>query len=150
MFRTTQLQAGAKMIWEVFPRLAVAVIAGMTAVSSFAQEAVIEDGAVTFVSGGIGSDSVERMAVLAGRFNLKLVFAATAGNYLAEVAVRVDDARGNKVLDTLSEGPWLLVKTAPGRYRIRATFNDAAVERLTTVPAGGRRDLVLRWSVTVD
>ena len=52
------------------------------------------------------------------RFNLKLVFATQGGSYLADVNVRIDDTRGNKLLDTVSDGPWLLVRMAPGRYRM--------------------------------
>ena len=135
---------------NIFLRPAFAAIAGMTALSSVAQESIVEHGAVAYVSGGIGGESIERMAALAHRFNLKLVFATKTGNYLADVAVRVDDALGNKVLDTVSEGPWLLVKTAPGRYHMRATFDGTTVDRWTTVPAGGRRDLILRWDAPVD
>ena len=79
-----------------------------------------------------------------------MLFRSNAGNYLADVAVRIDDAHGNKVLDTVSEGPWLLVNTVPGRYRIRAIFSGETVDRWTTVPAGGRRDLILRWDAPVD
>jgi hypothetical protein len=135
---------------DIFGILAVALVAGMTAVSSSAQEVVVEDGAVTFVSGGIGSESVERMAALAGRFNLKLVFATQGGSYLADVNVRIDDTRGNKLLDIVSDGPWLLVRMAPGRYRIHAIFDATMVERWATVPAGGRSDLILRWQAAVD
>lgn len=139
-----------EMMRNVLSKLVFAAIAGTTAISSIARELIVEDGAVAFVSGGGGSDSVERMAALVGRFNLKMVFAAKAGNYLADVTVSIEDARGHKVLDTVSEGPWLLVKTAPGRYRIRVTFDGKTVERWIAVPDIGRRDLVLRWDAPVD
>ena len=145
-----QERAEREMMRNILSKLVFAVIAGMTAVSSIAQELIVEDGVVAFVSGGVGGESIERMTALTRRFNLKLVFATNAGNYLADVAVRIDDAHGNKVLDTVSEGPWLLVNTVPGRYRIRATLSAETVDRWTTVPAGGRRDLILRWDAPVD
>jgi len=65
---------------------------------------------VKFVSGGVSDDSAERMAALGKEFNLKLLFAAKDGHYLADVAVSISDAGNRKILDTVSEGPFLLAQ----------------------------------------
>jgi hypothetical protein len=59
---------------------------------------------VKFVSGGVSDDSAERMAALGKEFNLKLLFAAKDGHYLADVAVSISDAGNRKMLETVSEG----------------------------------------------
>ena len=100
---------------------------------------------VKFVSGGVSDDSAERMAALGKEFNLKLLFAAKDGHYLADVAVSISDAGNRKILDTISEGPFLLAQLPPGKYAISATYAGAAQTRNTTIAATGRRELIFRW-----
>jgi len=100
---------------------------------------------VKFVSGGVSDDSAERMAALGKEFNLKLLFAAKDGHYLADVAVSISDTGNRKILDTISEGPFLLAQLPPGRYAITATYAGAAQTRSTTVAPAGRRELIFRW-----
>ena len=100
---------------------------------------------VKFVSGGVSDDSAERMAALGKEFNLKLLFAAKDGHYLADVAVSISDTGNRKILDTISEGPFLLAQLPPGRYAITATYAGAAQTRSTTVAPSGRRELIFRW-----
>ena len=100
---------------------------------------------VKFVSGGVSDDSAERMAAVSKEFNLKLLFAAKDGHYLADVAVTISDAGNRKVLDAVSEGPFLFAQLAPGKYAITATYAGLAQTSSTTIAATGRRELVFRW-----
>ncbi len=100
---------------------------------------------VKFVSGGVSDESAQRMAALGKEFNLKLLFAAKDGHYLAEVAVSISDAGNRKVLDTVSEGPFLFAQLSPGKYVINATYAGTAQSRSTTIAATGRRELIFRW-----
>jgi hypothetical protein len=77
---------------------------------------------VTYMSGGVGEESMERLKSLAGDFNLKLVFALKSGDYLSDVRVAIQDAGGRTILDTTAKGPWLLARLPPGSYRIVATL----------------------------
>lgn len=115
-----------------------------------AQDEVKSSGGVTFVSGGVGEDSAGRMAALAKDFNLKLLFAAKDGHYLADVAVEISDARGAKVLETAAEGPFLLARLAPGKYQVKATYAGQSSTRATTIPATGQRELIFRWEEQAD
>ena len=100
---------------------------------------------VKFVSGGVSDDSAERMAALGKEFNLKLLFAARDGHYLADVAVSISGAGNRKVLETVSEGPFLFAQLSPGKYVINATYAGTAQTRSTTIAATGRRELIFRW-----
>jgi len=117
---------------------------------SAAGETIMTSGNVKYVSGGVGDDSDARMQSLGKEFNLKLLFAAKDGHYLADVALTIVNERGVKVLDTTSEGPWLFAALAPGKYRITATYAGTAVTRDTTVPASGRREVFFRWVEPVE
>jgi hypothetical protein len=59
---------------------------------------------VTYVSGGAGTEEINRLRSMEKDFNLKMVFALTSGAYLAEVNVTIVDAANKVVLDTLAEG----------------------------------------------
>ena len=115
-----------------------------------AQDQPTSSAQVTFVSGGVGADSAERMVALSKDFNLKLLFAARDGHYLAEVAVAISDARGAKVLEAVSEGPFFLARLGPGKYQVKVVYEGISLSRATTVPVTGRRELVFRWEEQAD
>jgi hypothetical protein len=133
----------------LFGLVAFAVI--LTAVPArSADDQVMSSGSVKFVSGGVGEDSAERISALSKDFNLKLLFAQKDGHYLADVAVTISDAQGKKVLEAISEGPWLLAKLAPGKYQVTAAFGGESFTRATTIPASGQRELIFRWERAED
>lgn len=110
-----------------------------------AQSQIMTSGQVTFASGGVGEDSLQRMQALSKDFNLKVIFALKAGNYVSDVAVAISDARGAKVLETVSEGPWFLAKLPPGKYQFTATYESESLTSTATIPATGQRELIFRW-----
>ena len=103
-------------------------------------------GGVSYVSGGVGTDSIDRLNSLASDFNLKLVFALQTGNYVSGVKVTIADAGGKTLLDTTSEGPWFLAKLPVGNYQIVATFAGKAERRTVSVGAEKLETIELRWA----
>jgi hypothetical protein len=103
-------------------------------------------GGVSYVSGGIGTDSIDRLSSLAGDFNLKLVFALNSGAYVSDVRVAIANAAGKTLLDTTSEGPWFLTRLPVGNYQIVATFAGHAVTRQIAVGAAKLRTVDFRWT----
>ncbi len=101
-----------------------------------------------WVSGGIGQGERLDMLMLLPGYNLRvLTAAAKTGAYLADVQLVVRDANGRVVLETTLEGPFLLARLAPGKYELVATYGGTAQTRVVTIPASGRRELFLYWSV---
>ncbi|MBF0537182.1 MAG: hypothetical protein HQL03_02905 [Nitrospirae bacterium] len=88
---------------------------------------------IQYLSGGIGVDEraqIEKMA--RGKYNVKLVFAVAAGNYLGNIPVEIQDKKGNKVLSVEIEGPWFYVNLPRGAYTIKANLDGKVkVHRLT-------------------
>ena len=103
-------------------------------------------GGVSYVSGGVGAESTERLSLLARDFNLKLVFALKAGDYVSGVKVTIADAAGKTLLDTMSEGPWLLAKLPAGKYQVVATFAGRAEKRTIAVGAEKLKTVDFRWA----
>ena len=79
---------------------------------------VREDRGIRYVSGGIGVNGRDELNALSHQFNLRLLFAMQAGNYLADVQVNIIDARGETVLSAKSEGPWFFAQLPPGVYTV--------------------------------
>ena len=108
-------------------------------------ETVQTAGGVSYVSGGVGTASIDRLSSLTKDFNLKLVFALKSGNYVSDVKVTIANEAGKTLLDTTSEGPWFLTKLPVGNYQIVATFAGNAEKRTIAVGAEKLKTIDFRW-----
>jgi len=119
----------------------------ISSASANSDDAVVQKtpGGVSYVSGGVGTDSIDRLNSLARDFNLKLVFALTSGSYVSDVKVAIADANGRTILDTTSDGPWLLTRLPAGNYQVVATLSGNTVKRQVAVGAGKLRTVDFRW-----
>lgn len=105
-------------------------------------------GNVTFITGGVSKDEAEAFRAAMGRYALSLEFAranAPRGDFLAHVEVDVIDSSGRTVLETRSEGPFVLANLPPGSYTVRAESNGQAKTKTVNVTAGQNRHLVFTW-----
>ena len=110
------------------------------------EEIVKTTGGVPYVSGGVGTASIDRLSSLTKDFNLKLVFALKSGDYVSDVKVTIANAAGKTLLDTTSDGPWFLTKLPAGNYQIVATFAGNAEKRAVAVGAEKLKTVDFRWS----
>ena len=132
--------------------LAYSLAALLAGSLSFASSVNAEDdavvrtaGNVNYVSGGVGTESIDRLNALAGDFNLKLVFALTSGEYVSGARVVIADAKGKTMVDATSDGPWFLAKLPNGSYQVVATLADKALKRQVSVGPGKIRTVDFRW-----
>jgi len=130
-------------------RFAVAVLccAMLSTPALAADDANVRTGnGISYVSGGVGAGSMEKLSAIAGQFNLKLVFALKSGSYLSGVDVSIMDTSGKSLLAVTTEGPWLLVNLPKGRYRIVATLGDTPVRRDVVIGAAALQTVDFRWA----
>ena len=105
-----------------------------------------QSGGVSYTSGGIPDEQLP--AVKQARASYPLVIELFQKNgqknqYTSDVQVRLTNAKGEVVLDDKSEGPFFLVKPAPGTYKVEATFNGKTLEqRGVAVGASGSKRVV--------
>jgi hypothetical protein len=131
---------------RILRALAVALLLGAAVRPSVALE-VHRDRDVYWVSGAVGTDEQGEMIMALPDHNLKVVTAAEkSGAFLAAVQVVLRDAGGWAVLETSLDGPWLFARLPPGRYELIATYVGRSQTRSFTVPATGRREIVLYWA----
>lgn len=106
-------------------------------------------GNVIYVSGGIGKDEADAMKQAATRYPLELMFVAKEKNghdaYEAGDKVMIRDHTGKVVLDTRSEGPFLLAKLTPGKYTVEAIDNGKSRERSVVLMPGQHAHLTFEW-----
>jgi hypothetical protein len=113
--------------------------------SATSDEVAKASSGVSYVSGGVSTEAIDGLRSMEKEFNLKLVFALNTGAYLADVNVTIDDASNKVLLDTMSEGPWLLAKLPTGNYQVSATYSGSAETRKVAVGSGTLRTVEFRW-----
>lgn len=109
---------------------------------------VQRQGNVQFVTGGVGLDESNSMKASEKDYSLSLVFAQREGNqsvYTADVPVTITDSKGTTVLQTTTNGPYLLVQLPPGSYKISSTYNGKEIVRQATVSKGSHNRAVFEW-----
>jgi hypothetical protein len=94
------------------------------------------------LTGGVSEEERDQMRGEAGQYNVWLAFVESdTGNYVSGVKVSVVDDKGNAVVDTVADGPWLLAQVPPGRYTVRTSDGQ---EQQITAGAGAKAMTILR------
>lgn len=101
---------------------------------------------VNYLSGGVGQDEAQAVESAAKDYSLMLTFAIQkTGKYLADVNVKIEDKIGKTVLDTIADGPMLLVQLPPGQYEINAASDDRQVTKTVQISANSTTKETLYW-----
>jgi hypothetical protein len=107
---------------------------------------VQEMNGVTFVSGGIGSDSRESLAAREKSYNFKLVMTLEgSGTFVADARVTLTTASGQKLIETVAEGPLFLAGLPAGAYVVNATFRNVTQSKKFQVRSDRLHTEYLRW-----
>jgi hypothetical protein len=89
----------------------------------------------SYMSGGVGAEEMSALNAERGQYALAILTASKgSGAFLGDVHIRITDEQSRQVLDTVMDGPWLLVDLPAGRYQVEA--DHAAVVKKSTVALG--------------
>lgn len=105
-------------------------------------------GAVTFRSGGVGELEANAMRHAQANYPLSLQFVKRHepnDQFLANIPVTIKDHAGATVLETTSDGPFLLAKLPDGKYTVTATDNGKTLTRNVVVAANKPEHVVFAW-----
>ena len=105
-------------------------------------------GDVSFVTGGVGLDESTALRRAQSQWPLSLRFTGPDSAYVANVQVRIVDAKGATVLDTASMGPYMLVRLRPGRYTVHASYSGVDRSQAVTVRGNGSARASFAWQVS--
>jgi hypothetical protein len=101
--------------------------AGFAAAAAYAAD-------VQYISGGVGVEEREQMQSAAKDYNLHLVFSQKeTGAYVAEISVSIKDAKGEEILQVVSDGPWLYAQLPAGTYTVTVAQAGRAISRQVKV-----------------
>ena len=104
-------------------------------------------GDVSFTSGGVGLDESHALIREQAHWPLSLRFTGPTSDYLADVHVRIADAKNAEVLKTDAMGPYMLVKLPPGHYTVYARYKDSEKKQGVTVAGNGKAKADFHWSM---
>ena len=110
-------------------------------------------GNARFVTGGVGEDEAAALKRAAAGYPLELQFVQKAtprDEYLADVKVTIRDRSRSVLLDTVSQGPFLLAKLPAGTYQIEAEYEGVVKRRTVAVRAGKHERAVFVWTPTYE
>lgn len=101
---------------------------------------------VSFISGGVGDESMAALSGMERQFNLKLFLVGQSGSYLSDIQVTISDRNGKGVLLTTSDGPVLLAKLPAGRYTVKAQKNGKTLEQRVSLTPEQLSTVYFRFS----
>ena len=99
-----------------------------------------------YVSGAITPDEVDAIKDVKAQYSLAvLTIAKGSGAYLSDVHLTIIDAHRQTVLDTVMDGPWLLVNLPSGGYTVSAAMESTTLQRKVAVGAADHHQLVFSF-----
>jgi hypothetical protein len=112
-----------------------------------------KQGDVAYLSGGIGEDEARAIEAKARDYPLTLEFLVKAqprAEFTSDVKVKIEDHAGKVVLDTVSEGPFLLVRLPPGRYAVNANLEGETQARHIHLVDKRPKRVIFEWNRAVS
>ena len=106
-------------------------------------------GAVSYITGGIGEDQAAAFRQAAASYPLEMLFVEKAGSkneFLADVSVSVRNRSGTALLETTADGPFLLAELPDGKYSIDAEYRGEHKHRNIEIRSGVHQRAVFVWS----
>jgi hypothetical protein len=126
--------------------MALAVAGAMT--NAYAQTdglpTIYSRGQISYTSGGVGQDEEQAFKREAPNWPLALQFSGTGGEFIADVHVGIVRRDGTKVLEAVSQGPFMLVKLPPGAYTLHVAYKHQQQQK--NVNISGHASAAFRWN----
>ena len=124
----------------------------VTLAAQFPPAIVITEGKVAqgfpYLTGGVGSDERAAMEERAKNYNVKLVFAAKDGSFLADVKLTITGGKDFGAINATATGPWFYIQLPPGIYHVKADFEGRSKEaKLVGVVPDRRVQQVFVWDL---
>lgn len=103
-------------------------------------------GAPASLNGGVGKEDAARMHAAAKDYSLQIELSERRDNeFVAGARVKIVDVHGKTVFQRSESGPILLVRLAPGTYRVTATVDGRHETQTATVAPHGTEHMYFHW-----
>jgi hypothetical protein len=97
---------------------------------------VINNGTVTYVTGGVSSEEADMLKVRASEFSLHVLLSGTGGEFVGDAHFRVLDSNGAEMMRISGAGPYVYVQLPAGKYTLESFLNGT--EKKSTVSVTGK------------
>lgn len=122
------------------------VLAAAAAAAGLPAHAAPAQGDAPYVSGGIGEQEARQIEAQEGAYNVRMVFSEGPKNdYVANVTLRIADAKGHTVLALDDAGPLTNVRLPPGRYSVSTRYGSQERRHVIDVKPGTPVDLFMHY-----
>lgn len=101
-------------------------------------------GQISYTSGGVGQDEEQAFKREAPNWPLALQFSGAGGEFIADVHISIVKHDGTKVLEAVSQGPFMLVKLPPGAYTLHVAYKHQKQQK--NVNVSGHTSAAFRWN----
>lgn len=98
-----------------------------------------------FISGGVGKAERDRLEAMRDQYNFRLQMATSGGAFVSGVNVQIKDAKGNVVLETVTDGPLLMAKLPNGKYTVQASKFGETKTQSVQVGSGQGKTVNVFW-----
>jgi hypothetical protein len=99
-----------------------------------------------FISGGVGKAERDRLEAMSRDYNFKMQMATSGGAFVSDVNVKIKDAKGNVVLETVTDGPLLMAKLPTGKYTVTASKFGETKTQTVQVGAKSSKPVNIFWN----
>lgn len=109
-------------------------------------------GDIAYISGGIGESDSNAMKAMAKEYKLEVVFIQKLNQreeYLADVQVQIFDHHLRKLLNIVTDGPYLLLNMPQGKYLIVSDFEGVVKQQWVNVDKAAHQKVVFWWPIPV-
>lgn len=133
--------------------IAFAVAVALSASTAWAADfpEIHQQGDVTYVSGGIGDDETEALAVAKKDYNLHLTSTDSTGHYLGGSRTVIRNGANAVLIDVVSHGPLFYAHLPSGRYSVESFNGDQSKKKSVNISSGKAARVNFTWPAsTVD
>ena len=102
-------------------------------------------GQISYTSGGVGQDEEQAFKREAPNWPLALQFSGAGGEFIADVHIRIMKRDGAKVLEAVSQGPFMLVRLPAGAYTLHVEYKHQPQQK--DINISGHAAAAFRWNV---
>jgi hypothetical protein len=109
-----------------------------------------QQGDVSYISGGIGSDETDALALVKQDYNLHLTSTDATGHYLSGERIIIRNAADAIVVDVVAQGPLFFASLPHGRYRIESMNGSESKTFKATIKKGVTLRKQFVWATTPE
>jgi hypothetical protein len=130
--------------------MAFTVALALSAGNAFAQmPEAHQQGDVSYISGGIGSDETDAIEAVKESYNLRVTSADKTGHFRGDTEIVIRDMKQNVLLDVTTQGPLFYAQLPNGRYIVEGISEDQSRKQTIRIANAKATRVHFSWPVSL-